>query len=453
VAVARILPERLALWSQPHLAARSLAAARPGEQALSMANGVARRGQKITAGGLSQALAPVVASPAFGSHLGVLVTDLATGRVLYTKNASSPFTPASTTKVATATAALQVLGPDARFTTAVMAGPSAGGIVLVGGGDPTLAAGSPPAADYPRPATMAELAAKTARALRVKGRRSVHLSYDTSLYTGAGRAPGWPFSYVTTGNVSVITPLSVDQGRVTLSGRPQDIEVSYGPRAADPSAQAAQSFAGFLRADGITVLGSPVPAVAPHRAVRLASVVSPPLAQVIGWMLEQSNNVIAENLARQVALATGAQPSFAGAAAAEMRVLRRLGITGVSLVDGSGLSPQDKITPSALVALIRADAAHARLRSVLTGLPVYGFSGTLANYPGNEFYSGGGPGLGTVRAKTGNLATVAGLTGIAYARNGQLLAFAVMADRFTSLAAEAPVMTRLANVLAGCGCG
>jgi hypothetical protein len=47
---------------------------------------------------------------------------------------------------------------------------------------------------------------------------------------------------------------------------------------------------------------------------------------------------------------------------------------------------------------------------------------------------------------------VAALTGVAYAQDGQLLAFAVMADKFTSLTAEGPEMTRLANALAGCGC-
>jgi D-alanyl-D-alanine carboxypeptidase/D-alanyl-D-alanine-endopeptidase (penicillin-binding protein 4) len=456
VTVARLLPQRLALWRQPYIANRGLAGA---GQVLSAATGTANSPPGITMGGLSRALAPVVSSPAFGSQLGVLVTDLTTGRVLYSRNASSGFTPASTTKVATATAALQLLGPAARFRTtvvtgAVVTGTGASRIVLVGGGDPTLAAGRPPAADYPQPATLLQLATKTARALRERGVTAVHLGYDASLYTGPGLAPGWPASYVTTGNVSDISALEVDQGRLTKSGQPQDVDDpgNYAPRSADPAGEAALAFAGFLRGDGVRVLGQPAPVTAGPRASTLASVSSPPLAQIVQWMLEESNNVIAENLARHVALATGAPPSFAGAAQAEESELRRLGVTGVSLRDGSGLSPLDKITPAALVQLITLDATHARLRSVLTGLPVYGFSGTLANDPADEFYSGPGPGLGVVRAKTGNLTTVAALTGIAYAKDGQLLAFAVMADKFSSLTAEGPQMTRLAQVLAGCGC-
>ena len=451
VTVARLLPERLALWKLPRIAARSLAGS---SQVLSAASGTATAGPGITSAGLAHALAPVVGSSAFGTHLGVVVTDLANGRVLYSRNASSAFTPASTTKVATATAALQVLGPGARFTTRVVTGATKSAAVLVGGGDPTLAAGKPPSHDYPQPTTLLALASRTAHALRERGRHSVHLGYDTSLYTGPGLALGWPARYVTTGNVSVITPLEVDQGRLTRSGRPQDADdpTNFAARSADPAAQAATVFAGFLRADGISVQGPPTQVRAQAGATTLASVSSPPLSQIVTWMLEESNNVIAENIARHVALATGAQPSFTGAAAAEARVLRNLGVTGIALNDGSGLSPADRITPAALVRLITLDAKDPKLGSVLAGLPVYGFSGTLANTPTDQFYSGKGPGLGLVRAKTGNLSTVGALTGIAYAKDGQLLAFAVMADKFKALTAAAPAMTRLAGVLAGCGC-
>jgi serine-type D-Ala-D-Ala carboxypeptidase/endopeptidase (penicillin-binding protein 4) len=179
---------------------------------------------------------------------------------------------------------------------------------------------------------------------------------------------------------------------------------------------------------------------------------SPPLSQIVQWMLEESNNVIAENLARQVAIATGQPASFSGAAAAVTSVLRGLGVTGeLQLYDGSGLSPNDKIAPSVLVQLIRLAATTPRLRSVLTGVPVEGFSGTLA--PGGSLFgAGGGAGLGVVRAKTGNLNNVVALAGSAYAQNGQLLAFAVMADQVPNETNAATQMVDLAGVLAGCGC-
>ncbi len=92
---------------------------------------------------------------------------------------------------------------------------------------------------------------------------------------------------------------------------------------------------------------------------------------------------------------------------------------------------------------------------MLTGLPVEGFSGTLMR-GGSVFGLGGKPGLGVVRAKTGNLTTVAALAGTAYARNGQLLAFAVMADHISkapgALQRAATAMVNVATALAGCGC-
>jgi D-alanyl-D-alanine carboxypeptidase/D-alanyl-D-alanine-endopeptidase (penicillin-binding protein 4) len=454
VTVSRLLPARLALWQTPRIAAAGM----PGSSgALAAANGTVSSHAAATAAGVARAIGQVADSPVFGPQLGVLVTNLATDRVLYARNATSGFAPASTNKLATAIAALQVLGPSATFRTTVVAGHTDSAIVLVGGGDPTLAAGAPPAADYPQPATLAELARQTAAALRLRGRHSVRLSYDTSLYTGPGLAPGWrlgPQGYVSTGNVSIITPLEADQGRVTSSGAPADNAASSGPRSANPAALAAASFARFLAADGISVRGTPGEAPASSRDSVLASVKSPPLSAIVGWMLEESNNVIAENLARQVAIATGRPASFSGGATAVTATLHRLGVTGeISLTDGSGLSPDDRLSPAVLVQVIRLATGNARLRPVLTGLPVEGFSGTLMRR-GSVFGLGGPDGFGLVRAKTGNLDTVAALAGTAYARNGQLLAFAIMADKIpqSGLPTAATAMVDLATTLAGCGC-
>jgi serine-type D-Ala-D-Ala carboxypeptidase/endopeptidase (penicillin-binding protein 4) len=447
--VARQLPHRLLLWRPAAVASRRPAGATP---VLDPVIGSADAPGGATAAGVSAAIAPVLSSPVFGQSLGVVVTNIATGQVLYASNADAGFTPASTNKLATAVAALKVLGPAARLTTKVVTGASRGSIVLVGGGDPTLTAGRLPAADYPQPASLTQLASQTARELLARGERSVQLSYDASLYTGPGLGPGWPQSYVTSGNVGTITSLEVDQGRVTSAGTPEDDELSGGLRSADPAQQAADVFAGYLATDGVTVSGAAQPATAPAGAATLASVQSPPLSEIVQWMLEQSNNVIAENLARQVAIATGQPASFSGAAAAVTSVLQGLGVTGtLQLYDGSGLSPNDKIAPAVLVQLIRLAATTPRLRSVLTGVPVEGFSGTLA--PGGSLFgAGGGAGLGVVRAKTGNLNNVVALAGSAYAQNGQLLAFAVMADQVPNETTAATQMVDLADVLAGCGC-
>jgi D-alanyl-D-alanine carboxypeptidase/D-alanyl-D-alanine-endopeptidase (penicillin-binding protein 4) len=451
LAVARMLPARLAALRVPSVAAGPVlgggAVLSPGPQA----------GLLPTASGLRSALAGPLSAAALGPQVSVLVADPVTGRVLLSEHGARLATPASTAKLATALAALAVLGGGARFTTRVVDGAGPGSIILVGGGDPTLAVNQFPAQDYPRPATLASLAAATARVLKSTGRTTVGLGYDASLYTGPGLAPGWPVSYVSTGDVTPIVPLEVDQGRLTPAGKPEDSDDPYNLRARvpDPAARAAGSFAALLAADGIRVTGSPVPQTAAARSALIASVVSPPLSAVVEQMLQESNNVIAENLARQVALATGGAASFSGAAQAVIAALRRLGITsGISLVDGSGLSPGDAIAPATLVRILEAAVARPRLRALLAGLPVAGFSGTLSG--GESVFSGiSGAALGSVRAKTGNLGTVTSLAGLVDDKNGTMLVFAFMADQVPSagmLRAAANAIDTAAAALAGCGC-
>jgi D-alanyl-D-alanine carboxypeptidase/D-alanyl-D-alanine-endopeptidase (penicillin-binding protein 4) len=181
------------------------------------------------------------------------------------------------------------------------------------------------------------------------------------------------------------------------------------------------------------------------------------VSAIVGWMLRESNNVIAEDLARQVALRTGRPASFRGAAAAVMAVLGRLGAgRGVHMVDGSGLSPLDRVSPQALAAVVRlaAWAGPPALRAAIAGLPVAGFSGTLA--PGQSVFGSFGPAaLGMVRAKTGNLTNVASLAGITDDAGGHLLAFAFMTDHIgkaSELTAAAKAIDAMATTLAGCGC-
>ncbi len=451
VAVARMLPPRLARLKPLQVASRPDVHAKPVLATTGSGSPLP------TSAGLSSALSGLLANRALGSGVAAVVAD-ASGNVLYSQNAGAMSAPASTEKIATAIAALDVLGPGARFGTRVVSGPG-GGIVLVGGGDPTLAAGPPPSSDYPQPATLKDLAAKTARALKARHHDKVTLDYDDSLYTGPGMAPGWPESYVTTGDVTPISSLEVDQGRLTPAGLPEDADDpgNYRPRSTDPASVAVTAFREFLSGDGITVTGTPSSVTAPSRAAVLGSVSSPPLSAIVEWMLLESNNVIAENLARQVAIAKGRPASFAGAAAAETSVLAHLGAgTAVHLVDGSGLSPQDRIAPRVLIRLLTmaASARHPGLRAVVTGLPVAGFAGTLS--AGQSVFGAiGGAARGVVRAKTGNLDTVAALAGFAYDQDGRLLIFALNAAKVpkaADLQAAADTIDATATAIASCGC-
>jgi D-alanyl-D-alanine carboxypeptidase/D-alanyl-D-alanine-endopeptidase (penicillin-binding protein 4) len=457
--VAHMLPPRLARLRIPVAAARAVVNATP---VLAPAGAPATDEQATaspTARGLAAMLGAALPPAATGAGVGVEVADARTGQALYSASAGTAATPASTTKVVTAVAALAALGPDARFTTTVRQ--VGGTVVLVGGGDPTLAVNGYPSSDYPRPATLAQLAAGTARALRARGSHSVRLGYDTSLFSGPDMAQGWTDSDISTGNVTPIVALEADQGRLTPGSALEDDDdaVNFSPRATDPVGLTVASFAALLARDGITVTGAPAETTAPASAPVLASVSSPPLAEMAGQMLQESNNVIAENLARHVAIALGMPATFSGAAGADVAELRRLGITTpISLVDGSGLSPDDAIAPTTLIRVLWTATSTPRLRGAVTGLPVAGFSGTLT--AGGSVFGGvagvaRGTARGVVRAKTGNLATVATLAGLAYDRSGDLLLFAIMAPRVPSadqLPQAADALDAAAAGLATCGC-
>jgi D-alanyl-D-alanine carboxypeptidase/D-alanyl-D-alanine-endopeptidase (penicillin-binding protein 4) len=456
--VAHLLPPALAALRVPGTASRPLIAAAPVLAPADAPAALTSAGLP-TAAALGAMLAAALPEADTGPSVGIEVADAQTGRVLYADNAGALAAPASTTKLMTSVAALAVLGPDARFATTVRQ--QSGTIVLVGGGDPTLAVNQYPSSDYPRPATLASLAARTAQALKAQGRSSVRLGYDTSLYTGPALAPGWSDGLVYTGNVTPIVSLEADQGRLTANGAFQDDDdpTNYSPRTMDPAGMTAAVFASLLERDGITVTGAPAEITAAASAPVIASVSSPTLAAIEEQMLLESNNVIAENLARHVAIALGMPATFSGAADAVMTEARRLGVTTpVHLVDGSGLSPYDGIAPETLVRVLALAMSRPQFRAVITGLPVAGFAGTLSG--GDSDFGGigsldGGAARGVVRAKTGNLGTVAALAGLAYDHDGRLLLFAIMAPQVPGAGLLQNAADALDSAVAGlaqCGC-
>ncbi|MFC3998986.1 D-alanyl-D-alanine carboxypeptidase/D-alanyl-D-alanine-endopeptidase [Nocardiopsis sediminis] len=368
------------------------------------------------------------------------VTDGATGQALYDLDAETPSVPASTTKVMTAVAALATLGPDARISTEVVQGAGPGEIVLVGAGDPTLTE-TPIPGGYPRLATLEDLAERTASALAGAGVDTVRLGYDNGLYAGPATGPGWKPGYITEGSVAEVHALMLDGGRV-------DRSMNYGPRVADPPATAAAAFARRLTAAGIAVEGEPVPAEGGGEPI--AAVDSAPVSALVEKMMLESENNIAEALSRQMAIAEGAEPSFAGAAGAVAGVVARLGITGVHAEDGSGLSVNNRITPKALVDLLAlaADPERPELAYTLSGLPTGNFTGSLDDR--YSAMSGSGTGAGTVRAKTGTLDGVSALAGTVRDLDGNLLFFTFIAN---DPAAQGPTLDTFAAAIAECGCG
>ncbi|MFA1549247.1 D-alanyl-D-alanine carboxypeptidase/D-alanyl-D-alanine endopeptidase [Actinomadura chokoriensis] len=380
------------------------------------------------------------------AKINAVVIDAETRRPLYELRADRPATPASTTKLATSVAALASVGPAHRITTQVVRG-TGGGIVLVGGGDPTVTALPPRSgAEHPLYASLLDLARQTAAALKTSGVSQVRVDYDVSAYQGPRTAAGWKPNYLPDGEVAPVTALTVDEGRVSPSDPTKKTRVS------DPAASAAEQFALLLAKEGIRAKAGRR-TVAREGAARLGAVQSPPMSALVEHLLTDSDNDVAEAVARQVAIKLGRPATFADAAQAVRQVLARLGVAeGVAVNDGSGLSPRNQISPIALARIVSLAAGekHPELRSAITGLPIAGFSGTLS--PPRYTVAASRAGAGTVRAKTGTLAGVSTLAGLAYDADGRLLAFAFMAGD-----GKGPVdpgkLDQLAAAVAGCGCG
>ncbi|HET8971574.1 MAG TPA: D-alanyl-D-alanine carboxypeptidase/D-alanyl-D-alanine-endopeptidase [Candidatus Nanopelagicales bacterium] len=393
---------------------------------------------------LAKLLTPLLASPALGARTAVSVVDAATGTELYESFGGRAQIPASTTKLLTALAVLQALGPDARLTTRVVTGGRESRLVLVGGGDQTLARaptdGGSAEGQRLRPASLDDLADGTVAALERQGRDKVSLRYDTSLFSGPATAPSWPSSYVASGVVSPVVALAVDGGRTG----PGQLS-----RSSDPALTAAEYFAGRLRAAGVTVTGRPKPATAAAEATELAAVQSPTVADLVEHMLTVSDDDLAEGLAHLAGAAQG-EGSFAGGAQATIATLRSLGVATTSTVlrDGSGLSRQDAVPPSVLTAALAAAMVPGDRTSglwpVWSGLPVAGLTGTLAD----RFVGAAATGRGVVRAKTGTLTGVNALAGTVRDHRGRLLTFAVLTDGTVEKYAAQAQLDRIAAALA-----
>jgi D-alanyl-D-alanine carboxypeptidase/D-alanyl-D-alanine-endopeptidase (penicillin-binding protein 4) len=312
---------------------------------------------------------------------GAVAIDLTTGQTLYSLNATAPLIPASNEKLTVTYAALTALGPAFRIETDVLQD-GAGDLILKGYGDPTL--------------TSADLTL-LARQVRASGITTVsgRVLGDESWFDTMRTALGWKPSFY----IEESPPLSaliVDRGRV---GR---------VTSRDPALAAAQLFRAALVRAGVRVAGGPVHGVAPPDAVVVASVDSPSLAVILHHMDTVSDNFEAEMVLKELgAVQAGAGTTAAGAGVVtELLAQAGIPLAGVRLVDGSGLSLLDRLTPAAVVALLEAmwNDPDQRLE-LLSSLPVAARTGTLHDRMLHTAAAG------IVRAKTGTTSNASALSG------------------------------------------
>jgi len=384
-----------------------------------------------------------------GFRAGVLIADAESGQSLYARQADALFTPASNMKLLSLGTALYTLGPDYWFSTSVTrpagSGASPAHLTLVGSGDPSL--GDTPGHSL----------AGLARQVYASGvRRAGSLRLDARLIgaaAGHGEA-GWSVPVVErpVSGLTLNDPTAGDGAELTTTPDTRAALQRLGRQfRAELTRAGVQVGTGLEISSGTVSEQAPaIAAAAPEEGV--ATTRSLPLARLALSALKRSDNVWTEQLYARLGVNTGtpvwrpASPRHARTQ--ELTLLGQAGASGSGLVlaDGSGLSEQNRLTPRALVLLLRyvylhppgsAEtltplAAFAQRRNLLIeALPRAG-TGTESK---EDALLGGT--LATrlsgldVRAKTGTLPGVSALSGYLQTRSGRVLVFSVLMDGYS----------------------
>lgn len=359
-----------------------------------------------------------------GELVGAVI-NAETGELLFDRDAATPARHGSVLKVLTAAAALAVLGPDHRLVTRVEAGPTPGSVVLVGGGDATLSVLAPGQESVYRGAPkLADLAAQTVAAFAAANPEAPAITevlLDANYWSPADKWDStWDRGEQTIGWHSEVTALQVDGDR-------QDPTRDQSPRSSDPVSRAGEAFAFALDAAG-NPGGRPTTSLGvSDGGVQLASVRSQPVSRLISKMLMNSDNTLAEMLARVVSKESGFGGSAASLTQAFAAALQTYGVpldAGMLIRDGSGLSHLDAVSPLYYAKFFDVVVDGGQNLSVLaSGLPVAGRSGSLAS----RFSGEAAVARGSVAAKTGWIVTAHSLSGIVSAADGSTLTFAFSA--------------------------
>jgi D-alanyl-D-alanine carboxypeptidase/D-alanyl-D-alanine-endopeptidase (penicillin-binding protein 4) len=272
------------------------------------------------------------------SDVGIVVADAKTGRIEYSSAPDKELLPASTQKIITSSAALDLLGSEFRFTTRLYYMPEASNPTLMvrGGGDPTLTT---------------EKVYDIVRRLKAQGVSAVRtLAIDTSAFIDK-RAPTGARAYNAAPHATSINYNA--QERVVCKRPPFDCVTSY-----ESLERPDEAFAGVWKTvlqetgfPSVKVVFRPVDTgaklVYEHR--------SEPLPKIIFDLNHFSTNVIADSLVYALGEEATKKQGMPLQSYSFRRGLERIqrwlvthGIDGIRLDDGSGLSVENRVTPRAL---------------------------------------------------------------------------------------------------------
>ena len=400
---------------------------------------------------------------------GISVQPLLSPQNIYSQDAQKYFTPASDAKLLTTAAALQQLGANFRFRTSVYR--NGNNLHVVGRGDPSL--------------SDRQLIA-LAKQLSQQGIQQINqLIVDDSYLRGEIVNPSWQWEDIESDYGAPINSLILNQNVFNLKLQPQTIgkplqvvwtdineakqwqvineSVTTGedlPKSINitrdlskpilriqgqltekshpeiirlpvfaPAEYFLQHFRNALAAEKITVAQAFISGSQGKNEQEIAAVESPPLSQLLAETNLNSNNLFAEAWLRALAvkkLPTDPNQSSADAGLEVMKAtLTQLGVDSTTyvLVDGSGLSRKDLVSPFAFVQILRAMRRSPQASVYLASLPVAGRSGTLKN----RFLHTSAEGI--VHAKTGSMDGVVSISGYVDAPHYDPVVFSIIVNQ------------------------
>ncbi|WP_445299634.1 D-alanyl-D-alanine carboxypeptidase/D-alanyl-D-alanine endopeptidase [Microcoleus sp. B4-C1] len=436
----------------------------------------------ICPGDLGAQVDAIANRPEFSrSRWGILIQPLSSTTTLYSRDAQKYFIPASNAKLLTTAAALQKLGADFRIKTSVYSGEN-GSLYVAGRGDPSIAE-----------AQLKSLAQQ----LKQRGISQVNqLIGDDSYFQGSAVNPNWEWEDAQAGYGAPINSLIFNQNAIDLLLSPQalgqplkvtfveaklanqwqlqnnsvtvaqnesefieigrefdrpiirvggQLKVGAEPESAyvavvNPANNFLQYFQQALAAEGIPVKQALVASASRNLNQELATVESPPLAELVRETNRVSNNLYAEVLLRLLGKVTDKMPlpqTLTGKMPVPQEdtgemglkelktVLTQLGVNPNSyrLADGSGLSRHNLITPEALVQTLRLMANSPAASIYRQSLPIAGESGTLKNRFNTT------PNRVIMQAKTGTMSGVSALSGYIEVPNYEPLVFSIIVNQ------------------------
>ncbi|MEG4231975.1 D-alanyl-D-alanine carboxypeptidase/D-alanyl-D-alanine-endopeptidase [Microcoleus sp. Pol11C3] len=422
------------------------------------------------------------------SRWGILIQPLSSTTTLYSRDAQKYFIPASNAKLLTTAAALQKLGADFRIKTSVYSGEN-GSLYVAGRGDPSIA--------EPQLKSLAQQ-------LKQRGITQVNqLIGDDSYFQGSSVNPNWEWEDAQAGYGAPINSLIFNQNAIDLLLSPQafgqplkvtfaepklanqwqiqnnsvtvaqsesefievgrefdrpiirvsgQLKVGGEPESAyvavvNPANNFLQYFQQALVAEGIPVKQALVASASRNLNQELATVESPPLAELVKETNRESNNLYAEVLLRLLGKVTDKMPlpqTLTGKMPVPQEdtgeiglkelktVLTQLGVNPNSyiLADGSGISRHNLISPEALVQTLRFMANSPAASIYRQSLPIAGENGTLKTRFNNT------PNRVILQAKTGTLSGVSALSGYIEVPNYEPLVFSIIVNQSDLSAAK-----------------